>query len=41
VVDHYANINIERLHADGEAILKPLELSQQDIEDLVNFLKTL
>ena len=41
VVDHYSNINIERLHADGEAILKPLDLTQQDIEDLVSFLKTL
>lgn len=41
VVDHYANINIERLHADGEAILKPLNLSQQETEDLVSFLESL
>jgi cytochrome c peroxidase len=41
VVNHYSNINIERLHADGEAILKPLNLSPQEIDDLVSFLKSL
>ncbi len=41
VIGHYSNIDIERLHADGEAILKPLNLSQQEIEDLVSFLETL
>jgi len=41
VIAHYSNIDIERLHADGEAILKPLNLSQQEIEDLVSFLETL
>ena len=41
VVDHYANINTERLHADGEAILKPLNLSKQDAKDLVSFLESL
>jgi len=41
VVDHYANINIERLHADGEALLKPFQLSVQESKDLVNFLKSL
>jgi len=41
VVDHYSNINIERLHADGEAILKPLNLSKQEVQDLVSFLESL
>lgn len=41
VVDHYSNINIERLHADGEAILKPLKLSEQEVDDLVAFLESL
>ncbi len=41
VVRHYSEINLERLHADGEQILKPLNLSQREISDLVAFLKTL
>ena len=41
VVRHYSNIDMERLHADGEAILKPLDLSEQEISDLVTFLKSL
>lgn len=41
VVDHYSNINIERLHADGEAILVPLSLSEGEKEDLLNFLRSL
>jgi cytochrome c peroxidase len=41
VVDHYNNINMERLHVDGEAVLKPLGLSEQEVEDLVAFLKSL
>ncbi len=41
VVRHYSEINLERLHADGEQILKPLNLSQREVADLVAFLKTL
>ena len=41
VVNHYSDINIERLHADGEAILKPLNLSSQEVADLVSFLQSL
>lgn len=41
VVDHYSKIDIERLHADGEAILKPLDLSKEEIKELVAFLQSL
>jgi cytochrome c peroxidase len=41
VVDAYADIDPDRLHTDGEAILKPLDLSEQQREDLVTFLLTL
>jgi cytochrome c peroxidase len=41
VVAHYSNINLDRLHADGEQILKPLNLTAQEQADLVSFLKTL
>lgn len=41
VVDAYADIDPDRLHNDGEAILKPLSLSEQDREDLVAFLRSL
>lgn len=41
VVGHYSNIDMERLHADGEALLKPLNLSDNEVHDLVDFLQTL
>ena len=41
VVRHYANIDLDRLHADGEQILKPLPLDKYDVDDLVAFLETL
>ena len=41
VVRHYSELNIDRLHADGEAILKPLKLSAQEVADLVAFLESL
>lgn len=41
VVRHYSEIDMERLHADGEAILTPLDLTDAEISDLVDFLKTL
>jgi cytochrome c peroxidase len=41
VVQHYNTIDMERLHTDGEAILRPLNLSDQDAADLVAFLRSL
>ena len=41
VVRHYSNIKEERLHSDGESILKPLRLTKTEIDDLVAFLLTL
>jgi len=41
VVNHYSNISPDRLHSDGEAILKPLKLTEQETRDLVAFLESL
>lgn len=41
VVRHYSELNEERLHADGERILRPLHLSGDEAEDLEWFLRTL
>jgi len=41
VVDAYADIDPLRLHSEGEAIVKPLDLSDQQREDLVTFLQSL
>jgi cytochrome c peroxidase len=41
VVRHYANIDEDRLHADGERILKPLGLDKYGVDDLVAFLESL
>jgi cytochrome c peroxidase len=41
VVQHYSDLNEERLHADGERILKPLRLSPGAANDLVAFLESL
>lgn len=41
VVQHYSTINLERMHADGEAILVPLGLSDAESADLVAFLESL
>lgn len=41
VVRHYSELNEERLHADGERILRPLRLSAEEAGDLVWFLRTL
>jgi cytochrome c peroxidase len=41
VVKHYSELNVERLHADGEKILQPLKLTEREIEALVAFLETL
>jgi cytochrome c peroxidase len=41
VVRHYDRLNEERLHADGERILRPLNLTAQQAQDLQAFLRTL
>jgi cytochrome c peroxidase len=41
VVKHYSALNEERLHADGEKILRRLDLSEGEVDDLVVFLETL
>jgi cytochrome c peroxidase len=41
VARHYSELNEDRLHADGERVLKPLKLDAQEIEDLVTFLESL
>lgn len=41
VVDHYSTLGPDRLHSDGEAILKPLRLSEGESRDLVAFLESL
>jgi len=41
VVRHYSELNVERLHADGEQILRPLGLGDDEKADLVAFLRTL
>jgi len=41
VVRHYSELNEERLHADGEQILRKLHLNEAESEDLVAFLQSL
>ena len=41
VVQHYSALDTDRLHADGEQILKPLQLHAGDQADLVAFLHSL
>lgn len=41
VVMHYSDLNEDRLHADGEKILKPLKLSEAESADIVAFLRSL
>lgn len=41
VVRHYSELPEERLHTDGERILKPLRLADGEIDDLVAFLRSL
>jgi cytochrome c peroxidase len=41
VVRFYSELDEERLHADGEKVLKPLRLSEREISDLVAFLESL
>ena len=41
VVRHYSELNEERLHADGERILRPLKLTPAQAADLAAFLRSL
>ncbi len=41
VVDHYSNIDLDRIHSDGALILSPLNLSEQESSDLIAFLESL
>jgi len=41
VVNHYSKLDEERLHSDGEKILRPLNLTPDQIDDLVSFLRSL
>lgn len=41
VVRHYSELDLDRLHADGERILEPLHLSAREQADLVAFLRSL
>jgi cytochrome c peroxidase len=41
MVRHYSELNLERLHADGERILEPLHLTPAETRDLLAFLRSL
>lgn len=41
VVRHYSELSPDRLHSDGEILLKPLRLSPEESADLVAFLESL
>jgi cytochrome c peroxidase len=41
VVRHYSELDEDRLHADGERILRRLNLTREETDDLVAFLETL
>jgi cytochrome c peroxidase len=41
VLAHYNNLDEERLHADGERILRPLRFNKRQLADLEAFLLTL
>lgn len=41
VVLHYSGIDPDRLHSDGEALLRPLGLASDGVDDLVAFLRSL
>jgi cytochrome c peroxidase len=41
VVRHYSELDPDRLHADGESLLKPLHLGAGEADDLVAFLESL
>ena len=41
VIAHYSDLDVERLHVDGEALLRPLRLAPAARAELVAFLRTL
>lgn len=41
VLQHYSDLPEERLHADGERLLRPLRLSAAEMDDLMAFLQSL
>jgi cytochrome c peroxidase len=41
VARHYSDLDMERIHTHGEQLLRPLKLTEAEIDDLVAFLETL
>lgn len=41
VVRHYSELDMERIHTHGEQLLRPLRLTDPEIDDLIAFLETL
>jgi len=41
VVRHYSQLDMERIHTHGEQLLRPLRLTEAEIDELVAFLETL
>jgi cytochrome c peroxidase len=41
VVRHYSELDMDRVHADGESLLRPLKLTDRESDDLVAFLESL
>ena len=41
MIRHYSELDLDRLHADGEALLRPLRLTPAQVDDLLAFLATL
>jgi cytochrome c peroxidase len=41
VVRHYSTLDLERLHTHGEQLLRPLNLTEPEVDDLVAFLESL
>ena len=41
VVRHYSEVSPDRVHSDGENLIRALKLSPQEVDDLVAFLRTL
>jgi len=41
VVRHYSELDVDRVHSDGEALLRPLQLTAGESDDLVAFLESL
>lgn len=41
VVRHYSDLDMDRIHTHGEQLLRPLKLSESEIDDMVAFLESL